>query len=394
MNGALRALAPALLLGLPALATAGAGVVDHVCARDEGQAMCPIGRVRMCSSAGALAGCLCPPGASAKGSASCSADLSASKPAACVVAQRGLGGVMAASLELGELAAPTLPSIASVDAAVTVARLDAKIATASAEELTRLAAAHEALEGESAAEVATLTGQRRKLAIARRDAAVARVIAVLRELRARFPSDGRIAAETVALARAHLRRRAYGVASPDVDDGAVARRLFEEVVASKAGGRTLRDAAFALAEEAIRAGAWSRAITLESTVLSAARGGLADDPAYVAAAYARTAEAELESASFAAAKVSLIDAVSAGARCEPRGECVSAAAASRAVLPGVFAALGEPARALVPILRLGAMPSTLRARPLWKLSEIFASAAGPACAAAADEARAWAQVVR
>jgi hypothetical protein len=73
---------------------------------------------------------------------------------------------------------------------------------------------------------------------------------------------------------------------------------------------------------------------------------------------------------------------------------VAAAASARAALPHVLAALGEPARALAPVLYKGAMPLTERVRPLLKLSEIYAAAPGAACAAAAEEARGWAQVVR
>jgi hypothetical protein len=390
----LRTLAFVLVVGLPAVVLAGAATAEHVCAPSEGQGMCPLGRVRRCSASGALAGCACPPGASAKASASCSVDASAPKPSACVVAASGLGAAMGASLELGELAVPRLGSIASAEAAATVAVLDPKSATASADELVKLAAAHESLEGESAAEAATLAGARRKLAIARRDNAVGRAIAVRLSYRARFVSDARLASESVALARAHLRRRAYGASPADTYDREAARKLLEEVVSSKATGRALRDAAFALGEELARDHAWNRVLTLEVIVGAQARSGQADDPPYVAAARARTAQAYLETGDLGAARGALVDAIAAGVICEPRAECVAAAASARAALPHVLAALGEPARALAPVLYKGAMPLTERVRPLLKLSEIYAAAPGAACAAAAEEARGWAQVVR
>jgi hypothetical protein len=391
-------LAFVIVAALPAVVVAGAPTAEHVCAPNEGQGVCPLGRVRRCSSSGALAGCACPPGASAKGSASCSVDAAAPKPSACVVAASGLGAAMGASLELGELAVPRLGTLASAEAAATIAVLDPKSATASADELVKLAAAHESLEGEAAAEAATLAGARRKLAIARRDNAVGRAIAVRQSFRARFANDARLAWESVSLARAHLRRRAYGAAPgevrADAGDREAARRLLEEVVASKANGRALRDAAFALGEELARDHAWSRVISLEATVVAQARAGLADDPPYLAAARARTAQAYLETSDLLAAKGALVEAVTAGVICEPRAECVAAAASARAALPHVLAALGEPARALAPVLYKGAMPLTERVRPLWKLSEIYAAAPGAACAAAAEEARGWAQVVR
>lgn len=381
--------------GVAATVLAGSGPVTHVCAPDEGKGVCPLGRARSCDSAGSLAGCVCPPGASASGSAACSADASAPRPTSCVVPATALGASMGAQLELGELAAPRLASFAPPDAAVTVATLDAKVASASADELVKLALAHEALEGEAAAEGATLNGGRRKASLARRDLSVGRAIAARQALRARFPGDARLAAETLALARAHLRRKAYGASPTDVADRELARRLLEEITTSKATGRALRDAAFALAEESARDHAWSRVVALEAMVLSSARASLlADDPAYVAAALARTAQARLETGDLNGAKGALFEAIAAGVPCEPRSECVQAAAAARFVLPSLFAALGEPARALAPILSKGAMPRAERARPLLKLADVYAAAPGSACAAAAEEARGWAQIVR
>lgn len=393
----LRLLSAALAIAAAPIAAnvlAGAGST-HVCAPDEGKGVCPLGRVRTCDAAGALASCACPPGASASASASCTADASAPKPASCVVAASGLGATIGAQLELGELAVPRLPSFASPEAASTVATLDPKVASATADELVKLASAHEALEGEAAAEAATATGGRRKAAIGRRDLSVGRAIAARQAFRARFAGDARLAAESLALARAHLRRKAYGASPTDVADREVARKLLDEITTGKATGRPLRDAAFALAEESARDHLWTRVATLEAIVLQQARAStLADDPAYVAAAHARIAQARLETNDLAGAKGALIDAINAGVLCEPRGECVQAAAASRAVLPLVFAALGEPARALWPILTKGSMPRVERARPLWKLADVYGAAPGAACAAAAEEARGWAQLVR
>ena len=391
---------------LPAAFSAPLLVADHPCAVDEGKGTCAIGRVRMCAKDGALASCVCPPGATASpsggasGSASgsaCAIDAKAAMPPTCVVANGALPKTLSASLDFGELAVPSLRIIAPAAAIETVSTLDSKVATLSFVELSKLASAHEALEGSAGYEISQLPAMSPKLKLveSKRDAANDRAIAVRQQLLAKFATHALADEQRVAHARALLRRAAYKHV-PGSPDRALAKTTLTTVVGPTASaGTATRDAAFILAEEAVRDSAWSEVSSLENQVLKFAAGRLdLDDVAYMAAANARLAHTRLSLGDLAGAKLSLIDAVTLGFSCAPRAECVSAGAGARNVLAAAWAASGSPARTLAPILEKGTMPKVQRVRPMLQLAEIYGAASGAACAQNADEARAWSQVVK
>ncbi len=381
----------ALFVGLPWALSAPTSTVDHLCVEGEGKGVCPIGHVRMCDKSGGLVTCACPPGASASAPTSSCTVTSEKYPPACVVPDATIAATLGATLELGTLEVPRLPQTAFVGADLTVSNLDGKLPTATADELVKLAMAHEALEGEAA--YGATTAQKSKVAglLAKRDASVTRVIDVRKALAARFPADSRIGEQRVALARALLRRAAYaGVATSVVVDRSEARAQLTKTRETAKASVAARDAGFALAEQAARDKDWKTVALLELDVRAIASGKKdVDDHAYLAAASARLAEARLALGDLSAARDALVDAIDAGNVCSPRAECVSAAASSRDVLDRVFAALGLPARAMAKILAGGTMPKQERIRPLLRLAELYAKSPGTTCAAAADEAKAW-----
>lgn len=374
---------------------------EHVCAPDEGKGVCPLGKARMCAIDGALAACSCPPGMSASApSASCVLEPSGKPPVvACTVPDATIGKALGASLEFGELEVPTLPTLAFAGATDTVAALDPKLTTLDEDEHVKLSAALQSIEGAAAYEASSAPKPKLAGALTRRDAALARHIVVRKAFLARFPGDPRVGLERVSLARALLRRAAYaGVATGVAVDRAEARALLGAVVSSSPAGSpsvAARTASFILGEQAVRDKAWSTVITASSDAIKWAAGKVdPDDHAYVAAAYARIAQARLELGDLVNAKLALAEAIGAGNTCAPRAECVSAAAGARGVLDRAWGATSAPARTMAPLLTKGAMPKQERVRPLVRLAELYAKAPGPGCASAAEEARAYAQVIK
>ena len=396
---AIVALSTALLSGAVALSGGAATpTIDHVCAIDEGKGVCSLGMVRMCAKDGSLAACACAPGMSSeKPGASCTIAASAKAPAPCVVPDATIGKTLGAALELGELAVPTLPSIAFAGAIDVVGSLDAKTATLDADGLLKLADAHQAIEGEAAFQASSLPKAKATALLMKRDASLSRAIDVRKAFIARFPGDPRVPIQRVSLARALLRRAAYaGVSSSVAIDRAAASAQLTTVIADAPTTPSARNAAFILGEQAVREKSWASVVAFESDVLKCALPKAdVDDHAYLAAAYARMAQARLELSDVAAAKGALIDAIESGLICAPRLECVSASSGARAVLASVWAATGTPARAMLKLLQKGAMPRQERVRPLVRLAEIDAGASTiGACLAAAEEARAYAQIIK
>ena len=371
---------------------------DHVCAPDEGKGVCPLGKARMCASDGALAACACPPGMSAGGaSAACTLDAAAKAPAvACTVPDATIGKTLGASLELGELEVPTLPSLAFAGATDTIAALDPKLPTLSADEHVKLAAALQSIEGAAAFEASNAPKPKVAGVRVRRDASLARHVAVRKAFLARFPGDVRVPSERVLLARALLRRAAYSGVAPSVAiDRADAKSLLAGVIASSPSTTAARTASFVLAEQAVRDKSWAAVLADDSDVVKWAASKVdPDDHAYLAAAYVRIAQARLELGDLVNAKLALAEAITAGNACAPRAECVSSAAGARGVLDRVWAATSAPARTMVPLLTKGAMPKQERVRPLVRLAELYAKTPGAGCHPAAEEARAYAQVLK
>lgn len=380
----------ALLLSPVALADAPSSKADHVCAHNESKATCAVGRVRMCAKDGALAACVCPPGArESKGA--CVED-AAKVDVACVAPDATIGKILNVHLELGTLEVPRLPNVELSDAATAIA---VKLTTASADELLRAASAWESKEGAAAYAANEGPFAKSKSKLAARDQAIDRVIETRRAFLARFSGHARGDEQRVELARALLRRAAYaGVGKTVEPDRKLARATLEQVVASGSTARPARDAAFMLGEQAVRDREWLVVIAHEERVLKWASAKLnADDHAYLAAASARMAQARLETADLARAKAALDDAISIGVSCSPRAECVSSASAARRALAATWAATSSPARAMVLVLRKGAMPRHERVRPLLELAELYGKGSGGGCTAASEEARAWEQVL-
>lgn len=386
-----------VLIAVPAVAFAGPKpVADHVCAPSEGTATCPVGRARMCAKDGALAACVCPPGSQEpKGSKGECVLEEGSKPIACVVPDATIADRLGVALELGTLEQPPLPTLEIYGTADALAAVDGKEKTATDVELMRAAEATDAIEGASAYLANEASGPKRKAKLAARDQAVGRSIALRQTFVARFPKHARLDEQRVALARALLRRAAYTVVGPSVEsDRKSARALLEAVVAAALGTRSSRDAAFMLGEQAVRAREWLLVAAHEERVLGWARAKLAaDDHAFLAAASARLAEARLASGDLARGVASLSDAIAIGVSCSPRAECVSAASAARKVIAAAWAATSTPARATFTLLGKGSMPRHERVRPLLVLADLYAHGSGTGCTAAAEEARAWEQLL-
>jgi hypothetical protein len=373
---------------------------DHVCAEGEGKGPCPLGRVRMCTKDGALATCACPPGQiAAPPSASCTIDAAAKAPSCVVVSGTvaSIGDALGASLELGELEVPTLPSLAPAGASDAILTLDPQWTTLDADGLVKLAAAHQAMEGAAAYEASGATTKIKAApAVARRDTALGRTIEVRRAFLGRFPKDPRAPSERVSLARALLRRAAYagGGTLATIDRGA-AHGFLVDVVDGSPATTSARTAAFLLGEESVRARTWASVVIEEDRVLKWSLPKTdADDHAYLAAAWARLGQARLALGDPNGAKAALVEAISAGVVCAPRAECVSAAAASRSVIDRVWATTGSPPRTLAKVLEKGTMPKQERTRPMVRLADLFGTASGSGCAEAAEEARAFVQVLR
>ena len=378
----------------PALA---APTYDHVCAPDEGKAACPTGRVRLCAKDGSLAGCDCPPGASAKGSKSaCVADGKPPPTSGCLIPDATLAKQLGAELELSTLTQPALS-----DVGVVAARADlmgfAKKPPATAIELRRMGDAAEIVETDEAHSLGKLQGTKPLAeARARRDRALDDGIAARKSFVTKYPTDAALPTIRVALARALLRRASYTGVGPGVElDRAAARAELEIVAARPDLDVARRDAAFVLGELAIRAGEWIKAVAYEEIVRKAAASKAdADDPPYAAGASARVAHAKLALGDLDGGRRALDETIGLAAPCIPRAECVSASASSRKVLAATYAALSMSARTMVPVLtKAGNIPLQDRVRPLWKLVELFAAQKTPACSAASEEARAWEQVV-
>lgn len=377
-----------LLLAAPVAHAAPA--IDHVCAKDESKATCPITRVRMCGKDSALAACLCPPGQKeVKGAC---VDDTAPYATACVVPDATIGRALGAQLELGTLEIPALTTVEQNDAALATA-IDVK--TATDVQLIRAAEAWESIEGASANAANAGIGAKSKSKLAARDQAVGQAIEVRRAFFARFAGHLRGDEQRVALARSLLRRAAYAGVGKTVDpDRKSARALLDQVVTSGVGSRASRDAAFMLSEQAVRDREWPLVAAHSERVLKWASGkSNADDHAFLAAGSARLAQARLETADLARAKLALDDAIGAGLLCSPRAECAAAAASAREVLARVFAATSSAARTMAPVLRKGTLLRHERVRPLLQLADLYAKGSGTGCAAAAEEARAWEQVL-
>ncbi|MBI2395404.1 MAG: hypothetical protein HYV09_37895 [Deltaproteobacteria bacterium] len=389
-----------MLLGLVLPCTAIAGAPpksDHVCAPGEGKAPCFVGRVRMCGKDGALAACSCPPGSlEPKAGKGACVDDPTPFVAACVVPDATLGKTLAVHLELGTLELPPLTTVEVLGASDAIGRAAKDDATDV--ELIRGAEAWESIEGSSAWSANDEKGAKKKGKLAARDQAVERAISVRKRFLARFVQHPRLDEQRVAQARALLRRAAYAVVGQTVAaDRKLARATLEAVVLGGVGGagsKASRDAAFMLAEQAVRDREWLLVIAHEERVLKwAASKTNADDHPFLAAASARLAQARLETADLARAKLALDEAISVGVSCSPRAECVSAASAARKVVAATWAATSTPARATYKLLMKGAMPRHERVRPLLQLAELYAHGSGSGCAEAAEEARAWEQIV-
>lgn len=388
-----------MLIVAPTVALAGPKpAVDHVCAANEGTEPCPVGRARMCGKDGALAACLCPPGSHEPnggkgGKGDCV--LEEAKPVACVAPDATIAERLGIALELGTLEQPRLPTLEHAGAADAVAVVAGKELTSTDAELVRAAEGADSIEGASAWLANEATGPKHKAKLAARDQAVARSIAARTAFVARFPQHARLDEQRVALARALLRRAAYTVVGPTVDgDRKRARALLDGVVTAAAGTRASRDAAFMLGEQAVREREWLSVIAHQERVIAWARAKLnADDHPFLAAASARLAQARLAGGDLARAQLALAQAIELGVQCSPRAECVSAASGARKVIAAVWGALSTAPRATFELLGKGAMPRHERVRPLLQLAELYAHGAGVGCAAAAEEARAWEQLL-
>lgn len=373
------------------LADAGVPVADHVCAPNEGTAPCTILHVRMCAADGSLASCTCAPGQKdVKGV--CTDEAPTTTATSCVVPDATIGRALGVQLEISTLEMPSLPTLEQTNAS-SATSINTVAATDS--ELIRAAEAWESIEGAAAYGANAGVGAKSKSKLAARDQAVGKSIGVRRAFAARFSSHARADEQRVALARSLLRRAAYAGVGKGVDgDRKSARAVLEQVVANGAGTRASRDAAFMLAEQAVRDREWPATIAHEERVLKwAAVKANADDHAFIAASSARIAQARLETADLPRARAALEDAITVGLSCSPRAECVSAAGAARSVLAALWSASSSPARTMATILRKGTMPRHERVRPLLQLADLFAKGSGTGCAAAAEEARAWEQVI-
>jgi hypothetical protein len=396
MVRSLRALVVVVALFGAAAAVAATSASDHVCADGEGVGACPTGQARYCASASASVRCGCPGGAIGSGTASCTPFASSAPPPKCAVAASSLGVAIAGALDFAALANPTLPRVAPMAASQLVAADDPRWTTLSYDALAKLAGAHEALEGAATAEMADTLGAKRVDAQRRRDFSVDRAIEVMRSMRVRFPKEPSLSTTEVSLARALLRRAAYGVAKSASTDRDDARLLLEAIyargnVAAHAG----RDAAFILGELAVRDAAWTRVASLDAKVVEwTTPSRYADDPAFTAAAWARVAHARIEMHDLASAKGALLSALDVAVTCAPRTECVTALAGVRAVLGETWIALGEPARSLAVVCAKGSAPRRERVRPLLRFADVASSAKSGACDAAAEEARGWSQIVK
>lgn len=383
-----------ILLVVPGLALADAPKPpEHVCAASEGTAPCPLGRVRMCTKEGALAACTCPPGTK-ETKAACAVE-GADKPVACVVPDATIADRLGVVLELLSLELPQLPTLEVYGAADALA---VKESTATDVELLRAAEASDSVEGASAFLANDASGPKRKAKLAARDQAVARGINLRTAFVTRFGKHPRLDEQRVALARGHLRRAAYTVVGAGVEsDRKIARALLEAVVVSgtvNGGGKAPRDAAFMLGEQAVRDRDFTLCAAHEERVLAWARPKLvADDHAFLAAASARLAQARLAAGDLTRALPALTDAIEIGVTCSPRAECVMAASASRKVIASAWAAASTAPRATFALLSRGSMPRHERVRPLVVLADLYAHGAGKGCSAAAEEARAFEQLL-
>lgn len=368
----------------PAFSSAGAKVVDHVCAAGESKETCPVGRARMCTKEGALAACACPPGSSEK------AGVCAIEPAqtiGCVVPDATIGKQMAPFLDFGSLEMPPLPTSQLSTAADAIAGRED---TATADELADGAKTWDGLEGKGAYEAQTAKG---KAKLATRDFANDRAIFVREKFLARFAAHARTDEIRLGLSRALLRRAAYRVVGPEVEaDRKRAFELLADITAAGISSRAARDASFMSAERAVREKDWPKVLLHEERVLKfSAQKTQADDHAFLAAATARTAQARLETADMVRARTSLEDAIALGMVCAPRTECVVSASAARRVLAAAWANSSQPARSMVATLQKGSLPRADRVRPLESLAALYATGVGAGCKAAIEEARAWEQ---
>jgi hypothetical protein len=382
-------------------APSGLGAGDHVCGQDEAKtSTCPPGRARSCDASGALAGCFCPPGtiaASAASSAACKVDEKSKAPAtSCVVPDATIGDALGAHLELGELAVPTLPSFPNVSAYDTVSSLDAqKLGAMSADDMLKLADAHQAIEGGAAYSASVSKGAALGNQVMKRDASVSREIEVRRAFVARFPDDARIASVRLALARSLLRRAAYGAGNIDIDHKN-AKSILLGLVKDAPATKPARNAAFILGEDAAREKAWGLVLAyFDDAAKWSVPTSDADDHAYLAASAARVAQARFELADVAGGRTTLESAITMSAVCAPRAECVSAGAAARSVIDRAFAATSGSGRELAAVMKIGVLTRYERAFALWRLADLYATkGSGTGCAQASEESRAWASAMR
>ncbi len=379
------------------LAAAPSPAVDHVCATDEGKATCPTGRVRLCAKDGTLAACGCPPGASAAASKSaCVADGKPAPLTGCTIPDATLVKQLAAEIDLGSLEQPPLPDTGLEKARAEIAALGKKSGVKAAD-LRRLGEAYEIVEADEAKSLATLKATKALAeARARRDRAVDDGITARRALVTQFPADPSVPSVRVALARALLRKASYAGFGPTVEpDRAAAKEQLVLTAARPELDVPRRDATFVLLALAVRAAEWSKVVELAETVRKAtASKADADDPPFAAGAAIRAAQAKLALGDLDGGRHALDEAIGVAAPCLPRPECVTASAAARKVVAGVYAALGLPARTLAPVLvKSGNLPRHDRVRPLVKLAVLYGAVVAPKCTAAAEEARAWEQVI-
>ncbi len=351
----------------------------------------------MCAKDGAFAACVCPPGAPAKGASNGPCVLEAvSSSIACVVPDATIGRDLGLLLELGALEMPPLPSLETAAARDALLAVEGKEGAANDVDVLRLADAHETMEGVAAHAASSLMGPKLASKRAARDASLSRNIAVRRTFLVRFPSHAKADEQRLSLARALLRRAAYaGLAKTAEGDRAEARTLLTGIVTSGKWVRPARDAAFVLGEHAARDRDWAAVTTYAEKVLAwASSKTLSDDHALIAVAQVRIAHARLSSGDLVRARESLEDAITSGLLCAPRAECVTAASSARRVLAQTWAATSTPARTMTRVLAKGALPRHERVRPLLQLVQLYsASGVGTACAAAAEEARAWEQTI-
>jgi hypothetical protein len=231
--------------------------------------------------------------------------------------------------------------------------------------------------------------------VMKRDASVSREIEVRRAFLARFPDDARVPTVRIALARALLRRAAYGAESIEIDHKNAKSQLvsvYKDAPATTAA----RTAAFMLAEEAAREKTWGLVLAYAS---DAAKWALpksdVDDHAFLAGSYARIAQARFELADVAGGRDALVNAIDAAAVCAPRAECVNAGASARSVIDRAFATTSGSGRALAEVMKKGALTRYERAFALWRLADLYATkGSGQGCAPASEEAQAWASAIR